>query len=122
MHVPPFSPSLIETEEFSSSVYSGHFAQVRIQNAKDKTLAVLKKMPWGKMNLRLGVGRDSFQGLWTIFSFPCNWLLPIPNHPKLKIVLSLNSLTCMGCLDATIKNGAIIPMKLKGKLFFFLKE
>lgn len=56
--MPPFFPSLVETEEFSSSVYSGHFFQVRVENAKDKTLAILsihKNMPWSEMNLRLGV-------------------------------------------------------------------
>lgn len=54
----PFFLSLVETEEFSSSVYSGHFSQVRVENAKDKILAILsihKNMPWSEMNLRLGV-------------------------------------------------------------------
>lgn len=123
--MPPFFPSLVETEEFSSSVYSGQFSQVRVESAKDKTLAILKKMPLGEMNLRLGLGCDSLQGLWTIFSFPCNSLLPISNHPKRKIVLSLNSLTYTRHSEATMKNGKIKPirLKLKGRLiFFFLLE
>lgn len=73
-------------------------------------LALLKQTLLGEMSLRLNVGLEVLQRLWTIFSFPFSWSLQILSHRNLKKVLRLNSLTYTRCSGAIMKNGMIKPM------------